>query len=172
MLNPTSCAHPPQILYEVFLSHECCTETADFARGLHSLLIERGITTFLGDNESKEGLDHLEGIVGRCINFVFILTDKVLASDRCLWELRAAIKNSVNIIFITKVRLGIAGVFAHACAVRPSTLQLAGMSRVHKGPLSTTKNSMRHPLHHHGRRRGHSGTTSRNASQNTLRPTT
>jgi hypothetical protein len=58
--------------FQVFLSHKR-TDAKDFARGLHTWLLLRGITAFL-DYENAEQLDSLKNVVKACDNFVFILT--------------------------------------------------------------------------------------------------
>ena len=44
----------------------------------------------------------MEKIVGRCDNFIFVLTDNVFDSPWCIKELEAAVKNDKNIILVTK----------------------------------------------------------------------
>mmetsp|Transcript_3735 Transcript_3735/g.10146 ORF Transcript_3735/g.10146 Transcript_3735/m.10146 type:complete len:515 (-) Transcript_3735:1905-3449(-) len=71
--------------YDVFLSHKR-TDAKDFARALYNLLVLRGISAFL-DFEYQEELQletGLSKLVASCRNFVFVLTDNVLASKWCL----------------------------------------------------------------------------------------
>lgn len=44
----------------------------------------------------------LEGIVKRCHNFLFIMTESVFDSNWCMLELKAAVEAKVHIILITK----------------------------------------------------------------------
>jgi len=44
----------------------------------------------------------LELIVGRCTNFIFVLSDNVFDSPWCIKELEAAVRNEKNIILVTK----------------------------------------------------------------------
>jgi hypothetical protein len=73
---------PPQ-RFQVFLSHKR-TDAKDFARGLHTWLLLRGITAFL-DYENVEQLDRLENVVKSCDNFVFILTGACMRILPCSW---------------------------------------------------------------------------------------
>ena len=73
----------------------------DFCRGLYNLLQAEGISCFL-DFEFREELSDLEKIVGRCDNFIFVLSDNVFDSPWCIKELEAAVKAKKNIILVTK----------------------------------------------------------------------
>ncbi|KAF5831870.1 armadillo-type protein [Dunaliella salina] len=89
--------------YDVFLSHKR-TDAKDFARALYNLLVLRGVSAFL-DFEYQEELQletGLSKLVASCRNFVFVLTDNVLASKWCLQELEAALDHNVNIILLVK----------------------------------------------------------------------
>uniref|UniRef100_A0A7S3R452 TIR domain-containing protein n=1 Tax=Dunaliella tertiolecta TaxID=3047 RepID=A0A7S3R452_DUNTE len=89
--------------YDVFLSHKR-TDAKDFARALYNLLVLRGVATFL-DFEYQEELQletGLSELVASCRNFVFVLTDNVLASKWCLQELEAAVDNRINIVLVVK----------------------------------------------------------------------
>ena len=59
------------------------TDSKDFARALYNLLVLRGYSTFL-DFEYREELSRLDEIVGRCTNFIFILTDNIFESPWCM----------------------------------------------------------------------------------------
>ena len=50
---------------------------------MYNLLVLRGYSTFL-DFEYREELSRLDEIVGRCTNFIFILTDNIFESPWCM----------------------------------------------------------------------------------------
>ena len=64
--------------YNVFISHKR-TDAQDFARGLHSLLVGQGFTSFL-DVDALEEISDLPLIVSGCDALVVVLTDHVLES--------------------------------------------------------------------------------------------
>lgn len=86
--------------WDVFLSHKR-SDSKDFCRALHTLLVTRGMTVFL-DFEWREELTQLQSAVAGSRVFIFVLSDNVLQSEWCIKELLAAVQSGSVIVLLTK----------------------------------------------------------------------